>query len=158
MTGTSILLKNLPEKSCLKNILNNWRWRRQNNVNWFGGNLTGSNFVSNIWYFCCCWWWTWWRWIFVCGIVSLFPPSAMFHIETSHLLCSAKQITCFYMKRNFGLEWLTERSVLDFSWDNYRRFSPTKTWYTKSKIREVQVMMRTSYVTSSRHLFVQIQQ
>ena len=35
-----------------------------------------------------------------------FQPSAAFHIETSHLFCSAKQMTGFYMKRNTGLKWV----------------------------------------------------
>ena len=34
-----------------------------------------------------------------------FQPIVSFHIETSHLICSAKQMTDFYMKCNTGLEW-----------------------------------------------------
>ena len=29
-----------------------------------------------------------------------FKPSVPFHIETSHLFCSLKQMTGFYIKRN----------------------------------------------------------
>ena len=34
----------------------------------------------------------------------LFQPNVAFHIETSHLICSANQITGFYMKCNTGLK------------------------------------------------------
>ena len=33
-----------------------------------------------------------------------FQPSVVFHIETSHLFCSAKQMTGFYMKHNTWLK------------------------------------------------------
>ena len=33
-----------------------------------------------------------------------FQPSVAFHIETSHLFCSGKQMTDFYIKRNNGLK------------------------------------------------------
>ena len=33
-------------------------------------------------------------------------PSVAFHIETSHLFCSAKQKTGFYMKCNIVLNWV----------------------------------------------------
>ena len=36
--------------------------------------------------------------------VQPFQPSVAFHIETSHLFCSAKQMTSFYMKQNIGLK------------------------------------------------------
>ena len=39
------------------------------------------------------------------GRVNPFQPSVMFHIETSHLFCRAKQMSGFYMKRNTGLKW-----------------------------------------------------
>ena len=38
--------------------------------------------------------------------LNQFQPSFAFHIETSHLFCSAKQLTGFYMKRNTELEWI----------------------------------------------------
>ena len=34
-----------------------------------------------------------------------FRPIAECHVETIHLLCLAKQITGFYMKRNTELKW-----------------------------------------------------
>ena len=37
-----------------------------------------------------------------------FQPSVGFHIETSPLFCSAKQMTGFYMKCNIGLKWVKE--------------------------------------------------
>ena len=39
--------------------------------------------------------------------INPFQPSVTFHIETSHLICSAKQITGFYMKYNTGLKELS---------------------------------------------------
>ena len=38
--------------------------------------------------------------------VNPFQPSVAFHIETSHLICKAKQMTGFYMKCNTGLKWV----------------------------------------------------
>ena len=32
--------------------------------------------------------------------------AVVFYIETSCLLCSARQMTCFYIKRNIGLKWV----------------------------------------------------
>ena len=36
--------------------------------------------------------------------LNLFQPSVAFYIETSHLFCSAKEMTGFYMKCNTGLK------------------------------------------------------
>ena len=36
--------------------------------------------------------------------INPFQSSVVFHVETSHLFCRAKQMTGFYMKRNTGLE------------------------------------------------------
>ena len=38
--------------------------------------------------------------------IKPFQPSVAFHIETSHLFCRAKQMTGFYVKRNYGLKWV----------------------------------------------------
>ena len=38
--------------------------------------------------------------------VNPFQPIVAFHIETSHLFCSARQMASFYMKRNTGLKWV----------------------------------------------------
>ena len=38
------------------------------------------------------------------SIINSFQPSAAFHIETSHLFCIAKQMTCFYIKRQHWTE------------------------------------------------------
>ena len=35
----------------------------------------------------------------------LFKPSVAFQIETSHLFCSVKETTGFYMKRSPELKW-----------------------------------------------------
>ena len=37
-----------------------------------------------------------------------FQCSGAFHFETSHLICSAKQMAGFYIKYNTELEWVTE--------------------------------------------------
>ena len=38
--------------------------------------------------------------------LTRFQPSVAFHVETSQLFCSAKQMSGFYMKRNIGLKWV----------------------------------------------------
>ena len=38
--------------------------------------------------------------------INSFQSSFAFHIETSHLFCSAKQKPGFYMKQNIGLKWV----------------------------------------------------
>ena len=57
----------------------------------------------------------------------LFQPSVAFHIETSHLICSAKQMTGFYTKRNTVLKWVnTLQNVrLNFS---KTHFEPCQTF------------------------------
>ena len=44
-----------------------------------------------------------WRLVIVEFFSYPFQPSVTFHIETSHLICRANQITSFYMKCNTGL-------------------------------------------------------
>ena len=39
-------------------------------------------------------------------LLNTFQPSVLFQIETSHFVCSEKQMTGFYMKRNTGLQWV----------------------------------------------------
>ena len=39
-------------------------------------------------------------------LVNPFQPSVAFHIETSHLFYSEKQMTGFYIKLNTGLTWV----------------------------------------------------
>ena len=36
--------------------------------------------------------------------INLFHPSVAFHIETNHLICTANQITVFYLKCNTSLK------------------------------------------------------
>ena len=38
--------------------------------------------------------------------INPFQPSLAFHTETSHLFCSADQMTGFYMECNTGLKWI----------------------------------------------------
>ena len=52
--------------------------------------------------------------------VNIFQPSIAFHIETSHLICSANQMTGFYMKCNTELKWVksakfTLKKIADYS-------------------------------------------
>ena len=39
-------------------------------------------------------------------MVNPFQPSVAFHIETSHLISKANQMTGFYVKCNTGLKWV----------------------------------------------------
>ena len=60
--------------------------------------------------------------------INPFQPSFVFHIETSHLFCRAKQMTGFYMKRKTGLKWIKQTSfenqlvniILQFPQVNYK--------------------------------------
>ena len=53
-----------------------------------------------------------WKALIETGILArngLFQPSFAFHIETSRLICTANQVTGFYMKCNTGLKWVKRR-------------------------------------------------
>ena len=39
-------------------------------------------------------------------MLNSFQPRVAFQMETSHLVCKAKQVTGFYMKRSTNLKWL----------------------------------------------------
>ena len=39
-------------------------------------------------------------------LLNPFQLSVVFHIETSHLICSVNQMLGFYMKCNFELKWV----------------------------------------------------
>ena len=41
-----------------------------------------------------------------CIVVNPSQPGVAFHIETSHLICTANQVTGFYMEYNTGLKWV----------------------------------------------------
>ena len=47
--------------------------------------------------------------LFFEACVSPFQSCAAFRIETSHLFCSAKQMTRFYIKWNSGLKWVNRQ-------------------------------------------------
>ena len=49
--------------------------------------------------------------------VNPFQPSVAFHIETSHLFCSAKQTTGFYMECNTRLKWVNLFSQIRFTFE-----------------------------------------
>ena len=40
------------------------------------------------------------------ALFNRFQPSVAFHIETSPLICTANQITVFYMKCSTGMKWV----------------------------------------------------
>ena len=40
------------------------------------------------------------------GLFTLFQPSVAFRIETNHLICTANQITIFYLTYNTGVKGL----------------------------------------------------
>ena len=52
--------------------------------------------------------------MFFCGFYSPFQFSVTFHIEHSHLICSANQMTGFYMKCNAGLKRVKRKCFFSF--------------------------------------------
>ena len=52
--------------------------------------------------------------IFWTASINPFQPSVAFHIEASHLFCSAKQMTGFYIKQNTWLKWLKSFLYRDY--------------------------------------------
>ena len=53
---------------------------------------------------------------FILRVFSLTHFSqVLFHIKTSHLFCSAKQMTGFYMKHNTGLKWVKNSWTLSMN-------------------------------------------
>ena len=55
--------------------------------------------------------------------VNPFQPSVAFHIETSHLICNANQMTGFYIECNTGLKWLNGFRVFDILRSSLKRDS-----------------------------------
>ena len=55
--------------------------------------------------------------------INPFQPTVTFNIETSHLICSVNQVTCFNMKCN---TWL--RKVKIFSWIMFRTLYQKSCW------------------------------
>ena len=51
--------------------------------------------------------------LFIDGRDSSFQLSVAFHVETSHLICSAKQMAGFCMKSRTRLKWLCSRAQID---------------------------------------------
>ena len=45
-------------------------------------------------------------------LINPFQLSVAFRMETSHLICSANQMTGFYMECNTGVKWVNKVSVL----------------------------------------------
>ena len=57
--------------------------------------------------------------------INQFQPSVTFRIETSHLICTANQMTGFYMKCNTGLKWVKYGKVLNL-WEPPVSIPPVK--------------------------------
>ena len=55
--------------------------------------------------------------------INSFQPSDAFHIETSHLICNANQMTGFYMECNNGRNGLSPISNRDY----FLNFLPSQT-------------------------------
>ena len=52
-------------------------------------------------------------WLITQVQLNLFQPSVAFHVETIRLICTAKQMTSFYVKINFWWKWVnSENSVI----------------------------------------------
>ena len=51
--------------------------------------------------------------IFVKNLFTHFSLLLRFQIETSHLICTANQLTGFYMKCNTGLKWVNLKCKLN---------------------------------------------
>ena len=57
--------------------------------------------------------------------INPFQPTLTFNKETSHLICSVNQVTCFSMKCNTWLRW-----VKIFSWIMFRILYQKRCWNT----------------------------
>ena len=64
--------------------------------------------------------------------INSFQPSVALHIETSHLVCPANQMTGFYMKCNTGLKW-----VKMISCQLLTRMIPQHFWFTLKKFSSI---------------------
>ena len=59
-------------------------------------------------------------------IFNQFQPSDAFHIENSHLIFTANQMTGFYMKCNTGLKWVNKK-MFPYICNNIEK--SIKSWY-----------------------------
>ena len=48
------------------------------------------------------------------SLFNPFQPSVAFHIETSHLICTANQMTGFYLECKTGLKWVNSFHISVF--------------------------------------------
>ena len=46
------------------------------------------------------------------AVINLFKPTATFHIETNHSICSTNQIPTFYLKWNTGMKLVKNRKKI----------------------------------------------
>ena len=104
-----VMVFNMP----LPVIWSAWQWvlTKINTWVWSGSNYLRSLFpaIQRFLLFC-----TMSRRILENIVVNAFQPSVMFHTETSHLFCSLKQMTGFYMKCNTGLKWVNGSWMSDW--------------------------------------------
>ena len=47
--------------------------------------------------------------------INTFQPSVTLHLETTHLICIANQMTGFYMKCNTGLKRVNQKVTMNSS-------------------------------------------
>ena len=58
-------------------------------------------------------------------LCNLFQRSDVFHTETSHLICSAYQMTGVYMKCNTEIKWVISfKTSVPIIWDVLRDLVP----------------------------------
>ena len=67
-----------------------------------------------------------WRCIFPSGWSMLNHFNQVFHIETSHLICSVNEVTGFYMKCNTGLKWVKNLWIKPFPFPKFPSDTPWK--------------------------------
>ena len=66
--------------------------------------------------------------------VELTKPSVAIHIETSHLICWAIQMTGFYMKCNTDeLKWVNNGLIL-FCWHNFLKYLTFVSFFKKISV------------------------
>ena len=89
--------------------------------------------------------------------INPFQPTIAFHIETSHLICNVKQVSCFNMKCS---TWL--RGVKIFSWIMFRTLYKKSCWnivkhFEQGKTRQLHDINSQRSVNTTCKNFVSLQ-
>ena len=89
--------------------------------------------------------------------INPFQPTGTFHIETSHLIWSVNQVTCFNMKCNTWLRW-----VQIFSWIMFRTLYQKRCWniakhFEQGKTRQLHDVNSQRKVNATCKNFVSLQ-